>query len=201
MISYLRKGYLRFTPEDIGIPFNIYDMGTYHAAVEVGSSAQDILDALVHRLSLNLKTRCLNKDALGKLEEMGLIKRNEAGTHEELLRKTLESVSFGPGKKSCDNEVYEYIDFAWMKDGLYQKSFTTLKVLEQHLEIPQKDIEDSLVLLIKSDLVIPYDIEPRYSQELYKDIKTMPFIVYTEKMDITGDVLKKIFKKEAHNVS
>ena len=205
MHAYIRKGTLKYTPDDTGEPFYIYDLGTYHVAIEANSIGHEIVSLfkkrylLLEEISKALPYRpSLIAEALYKLEGAGILALGNGRTDKSAIYSLLKKLSFGPGAPT-DSEVFSFVNTFWKKDGLYQDSYIRLSDIANSIPLPGEDVRNEIFTLIQNGNIICYDFGPRYPKERYSSVDTMPFLVYTEKGNSIN--VRKIFKKEVSNVS
>lgn len=205
MNMYLRKGNLKFTPEETGEPFYIYDLGTYHVAVEKDSLGHEILSLFSKRfLDFESISNSLPHDpevvrrALYKLEGAGILASATGRTEKSALYSLLKNASFGPGIPA-EGEIYSFVNTFWKKDGLYQDSYLNLSDIAKAVSLPGERLREEMFTLIQKESIVCYDRSPKYPKERYSSVSNMPFIVYTEKGNSID--MAKLFIKEVPNVS
>ena len=199
MNAFLLRGKLKYTPSE-SEGFYIYDLGTYYVAVEENTIAARLLSSFDARYKecSDLMDRSPERAVLINLEKAGLIVLGSGTTEENIIFSMLKKCSFGPGKKT-DSDVYRFVETFWKRDGLRQDSFITLSDITSALESPKEDIRCELFDLVNKGSIICYPAKPSYSKEKYKETKTIPFLVYTEKEHSIK--VETIFKKEVTHVS
>lgn len=205
MLLYLKKGKLKYEPKDIDIPFYIYDLGTYHVAVEEDSDMDNTLKSMSPEL---ISEADLTKNLSGKIPkvmdmmiDIGLVDCSFGMTETTSFFSLTRRLSFGPAKVT-DDPVFKAIESLWRTNGLYQTAYTTVSDIAKKTGLSKEDVRRRLMTLLENGNVSAYDIEPKYDKELYNKVETMPFVIYTEgKKEIEDVVLNAFIGKEFKNVS